>query len=485
MSAAEHMEKLVGLFLQSALSEEGVSKLGNEPLPPEAIERGIETTEKMLCSEDAISMGGRPAPTFVCLAMAMEDKPQLQWASVRCYEQALKYVNRQHVGASWERAVILEQLAAVCHRNGRSEDAVKWLLQCTEECDKAPGHPRDAVLFDNNFNTSQTRLEFRATVEKFLAQAYHKIGDLPQAHEHMAKAQQLQKEITSDAVERQSQLMGSNKAVADTAPGHQPSSSPAVVGVGDIKELWAGAAEEHRLKRYRYTDEGATVLVILDLNEHLGLGEEASSLVESLRQFRVLCEQDSVDVRLRVRMPSVRGNGLRRIHEYHLRLEPLVQDIIPEDTVPRLRGREGKRRLEIKLFKRDKDRRWPTDLVRSDAKVRKAEKTSVATAPKGTALNPLSPEEIARLPKPSEKDAPINRPSSWNASEPTTLPSAVSSAISSPSQSRTAPVQPAVTTARSTESVAHSEVGLATVVPARVAAEPLIVDADGCLEEMD
>ena len=46
---------------------------------------------------------------------------------------------------------------------------------------------------------------------------------------------------------------------------------------GDLfKQLWAEEAEEVRLKQYSFMDEGPTVLVLLDLNEHLPL-EQASS----------------------------------------------------------------------------------------------------------------------------------------------------------------------------------------------------------------
>merc|ERR1711939_1012983 len=109
-------------------------------------------------------------------------------------------------------------------------------------------------------------------------------------------------------------------------------------------------------------DEGPTVSLHLDLNDHLGIGEEASSAVDSLSQFRVMCENDQVDIRVRLQ----RENG--SICQFQLFLKPLAHEIIPEDTVPRLKGREGKRRLEVKLFKRDKQTGWSGDLVKGHVK---------------------------------------------------------------------------------------------------------------------
>merc|ERR1712125_267081 len=122
---------------------------------------------------------------------------------------------------------------------------------------------------------------------------------------------------------------------------------------------------------------------------------------DSLKQFRVRCDNDSVDVRLRLK------DDKGRVREFQLWLQPLVHEIIPEDTVPRLKGREGKRRLEVKLFKRDKDRKWMGDLVTGTPKDAReaceaAAKESAKIAPKGSALNPLTPEDLAKLPRPSD-----------------------------------------------------------------------------------
>merc|ERR1719199_2345698 len=116
------MDKLVELFLQSArygLTGEP-SSLSNVPvdgghLDAEGIEHGIAAIEKMLSSEDGLRMGAHPPATFVCLAMALEEKPLLQAGAVRCYEKALDLFDKirarmRHQGGSWERAVILQQL---------------------------------------------------------------------------------------------------------------------------------------------------------------------------------------------------------------------------------------------------------------------------------------------------------------------------------------------------------------------------------------
>ena len=47
---------------------------------------------------------------------------------------------------------------------------------------------------------------------------------------------------------------------------------------GDLfKQLWAEEAEEVRLKQYSFMDEGPTVLVLLDLNEHLPLDQASEA----------------------------------------------------------------------------------------------------------------------------------------------------------------------------------------------------------------
>jgi len=172
---------------------------------------------------------------------------------------------------------------------------------------------------------------------------------------------------------------------------------------------------------------------LLDLNDHLGIGEEASVAVDSLKQFRVKCEAEQVDVRCRLQ----RDDG--KVYEFQLLLEPMINEIVPEDTVPRLKGREGKRRLEVKLFKRDKKISWNHDLVKTyhkddvkDSKKASAKAAAAAAAqapaaakaagPRtvGTMLNPLTAEELAALPRPNNAGND-NRPSSWAGSGPVLL----------------------------------------------------------------
>ena len=79
--------------------------------------------------------------------------------------------------------------------------------------------------------------------------------------------------------------------------------------------------------------------------------------MSSLRQFKVRCEEKCLEIQLRLRS--------EKLWHFVLKLEPLCHEIIPEDTVPRLRGKDAKRRLEasrlhnchvlvakVKLFKR-------------------------------------------------------------------------------------------------------------------------------------
>jgi len=286
--------------------------------------------------------------------------------------------------------------------NRMLQKASDWLSQCAEAVAQTEGHPRDQVLWNGQFSTPQTRIEFAVMVLKLRAKTCIELGDEQGAHTHINEAKRLQAAATGDAVERQTAL-----GPAAATPQSKDT----------IKELWAATpAEEKRMKEYHFMDEGPTVLVMLDLNTHLGIGEEASASVESLRQFKVECKEKSVDIQLRLR----RCDG--RVIHFRLQLDPLAKEIVPEDTVPKLRGKESKRRLEVKLFKRDKDMKWYGDLVSDRAKTpqypepaakgKTSSEPAKPAAAKGSLLNPLTAEELARLPKPGESVCD-NRPSSW------------------------------------------------------------------------
>jgi len=409
------MDRLVELFLESARTEDQTSTsgpaFGGAAPDANAIEKGISIVEKMLTSEDAVSMGGSPSATFVLLGMALEEKPKLGEASIRCYEKGLEFLSRRTSKntASWERCVVLQQLGAVCLRQGHLQAADGWLEECAQACQIATGHPRDADLFGGAFNTKQTRLEFVAAIEKWRVNVCVKLGDQGRAQMHAAEAKRLEAASTGDAVARQEALTGGQPAGATSS-----TSLP--------KDLWKeGPSEVRQLKEYQFLDEGPTVLVILDLNEHLGIGPEASTLVQTMRQFRVNCEANSLDIQLRVQRPT------GEVMQFQLLLAPLKKEIIPEDTVPKLRGKETKRRLEVKLFKREKQQPWYGDLVADGPRQIKAEpsvakggdrsskaRPAAAVKEKGTMANPLTPEELARLPKPQQV-GDDNRPSNWHA----------------------------------------------------------------------
>merc|ERR1711933_154331 len=125
----------------------------------------------------------------------------------------------------------------------------------------------------------------------------------------MGEAKRLESEVTGDAVQRAVAAESNSSKGGATIDG----------GVGDIKTLWAEETSDPiRLKSYRFTDEGPTVQLIIDLNDHLDLGEHASLLVDSLKQFRVSCEDKKVDIRLRIRHQN------KKVQEFRLLLEPLV-----------------------------------------------------------------------------------------------------------------------------------------------------------------
>jgi len=181
------MDRLVELFIQSArYGESGdPTQMLEKPqdggqLDAEGIENGIAAIEKMLKSEDGMRLGLAADATFVCLAMALEEKPLLQAGAARCYEKSLELTDHRRKllrekGGSWERAVVLQQLGTVCMRQGRAKDGARWLEDSLVESDKCEGHPREASLYGGCFNTKQTRLEFIATTHKFAAKACHDI----------------------------------------------------------------------------------------------------------------------------------------------------------------------------------------------------------------------------------------------------------------------------------------------------------------------
>lgn len=416
------MDRLVELFVQSA--RYGVdgepSTLSAKPvdgghLDEEGIEHGVEAIMKMLSSDDGLRMGANPAATFMCLAMALEEKPLLQLGAVKCYEKALQIFDKmrerlgEETGGSWERATLLQQLGAVCLKQNLPKEAACWLHECGAECATAEGHPREAVLFQGAFNTSQTRLDFVGQVEKLNVKAYNDLGNTQRARQHYEELQRLSRMQSGDAVER---AMANDASQAPKAQAEKDTSVAANAKL-DPKALWAAIpTEERSLSEYRFIDEGATVSLHLDLNDHLGIGAEASNAVISLAQFRVNCESECLNVCLRLQ----RENG--NVCQFQLLLQPLAHEVIPEDTVPRLKGKDGKRRLEVKMFKRDKKQSWSHDLVRKQEPKVKGNARASATqakadeAPLDSMLNPMSAEQLAKLPRPFCGSGD-NRPSSW------------------------------------------------------------------------
>mmetsp|Transcript_43842 Transcript_43842/g.80067 ORF Transcript_43842/g.80067 Transcript_43842/m.80067 type:complete len:532 (+) Transcript_43842:77-1672(+) len=386
MASAAPMDRLIQLMLQTMQLDPNAPGRPS----PEAIERGMTMLDAMLNSPEAAQVCGNTEGTFVILGMALEEKPMLQDVAVRCYEKAMDQMEGQPRG-SWERCVVLQQLGTVCLRHNRAQEACKWLDQCAEESAKATGHPRDCDLFGGGFKTQQTRLQFQTMVAKLQTHLYSKLGDEAKARSAAAELERFAKLAQGDAVENamaKSSTNGGSRAAA-------PSSD---------EELWKGSAEVKTLKEYRFADEGPTVLLILELNEHLDLGPEASTLVTSLEQFRVRCKEASLEIVLRLRRKG-------QIHEYSLNLDPLTHEVVPEDTVPRLRGKPDRRRLEVRLFKRDKAMPWSGELGKPTKSAASVPAKAVASA---SLLHPLSPEELAALPRPTTSGAGgENRPSTW------------------------------------------------------------------------
>lgn len=391
------MDRLVQLFLQN-VDPEGVTQ-GKGPPSAKGIENAIAVTEEMLCSDYAVASGAQPSATFCLLALALEEKPGLTEASKRCYEKTLEKLGAEK-GGIWERCVVLQQLGKICVKSQHYAEAERWLMDCVAESEKAKGHPRDASLFAGGFTTQQSKREFLSSVHKLLAKLYLDTKRMEDVQKHYALAQQYAVEMKGDLVEQQL--------------GKAESSAPSAAS--EITRLWAAQPdEERRLKVYNFSDEGPTVSLILDLNEHLGIGSVASEAISSLRQFKVVCEKEKCDVRLRLTHEG-------RVLEFRLLLYPLFEEIVPEDTVPKLRGKESKRRLEVKLFKKEKKYSWrdltnDTEDGRRKLALELAKDAKQKGPVKGTHLNPLSEEELASLPKPgTERDC--NRPSGWAEPQP-------------------------------------------------------------------
>lgn len=369
------MDRLVQLFTESMKLED---ELGNviaaDSVPTDAqIETGVRAMEAVMHTEEAERVGADPSATFVLIGNALEERPHLGRAAARFYELALE----RRPGPGWERCVVLHLAGVAWMRQGELQEARRHLDECSTLYQDLDGHPRDEVLFGGSFSSRHTKREFAAMIEQFRTKLYHDLGDV-------FKARQIFNDYT-----RLSKPYSENVAQPQEEKGKGAVEEPA-------KALWRDApSEERRITEYLFSDEGPCVHVVVNMNEHLGLGPDASKAVESLQQFRVKCEGNKVSVQLRLR------HGGRLLH-YDMLLCPLANDIIPEDTVPKLRGKPDKRRLELQLFKLEKERRWVGELVASGPlpKDGRAGKKAVGQASRGTMLNPLSNEEMAELQQP-------------------------------------------------------------------------------------
>jgi len=385
----------VDLEGDSAPQLQGEVTWGDKPPSMDMIYRGIHNLEALFCTDQAAQAGmGREqiASTLVVLAQGLEKKAHLQECAIKVYEAALE---PRHDLEGWERCVATQLLAGLQLKRNLYGDAESRLDDCVALMKETDGHPRDEVLFGGGLKSHHTRREFAALIEKLRVKLYHDLGDTAKAHQHMAEVKRLTAPVTGDLVQ---QASAGGAVGAGYQAGGSSGSSAAPTKSEDPREraaadLWkAKPSEERVVSEYLYVDEGPSVIVMVELNEHLGIGGDASSYVESLQQFRVRCEPLFVEVLLRLRKDG-------KIWEFKMVLNPLAREIIPEDTVPKLRGKEGRRRLEVRLFKLDKHINWHGDIVGKPARKEKPA-DAVKAAKKGTALNPLTAEEIAALPTP-------------------------------------------------------------------------------------
>lgn len=209
-------------------------------------------------------------------------------------------------------------------------------------------------------------------------------------------------------------------------------------------------------------DKG-TVTLIVNLQKHVG--PEVAERVRSMRQCRVSCTKESCTLRIRWWLQEGEEGtyAVARVAERLLVLDPLSREIIPEDTVTKLKGAESKRRLEVLLFKRDKKAKWWGSIVDE------AKKKTLPTAPgaeveaskkkesMATLEDPLTEEELARLPKPGGTVGLDNRPAMATQQQPAkpSEPPKQTAAQATPPAPKTAPAA-SHTPERTPEAVAKS-----------------------------
>lgn len=333
----------------------------DDGLPPasEMVDKAVRNLQEVL--EQAATQPRDFPCTWVAIARELEQKPHLEEAAIRVYEEAVDALDALQGARGWEPAVVRQMLGALCLRRGRLQDAESWLAESAELASKAPGHPREQKLFAS-ISSRHSRGEFAAMVARLRAKASYESGDAERARALLQESEQL---LASPPLP----FVPAARAAAASAPGGV---APVAGGAAawDGQQLWAAEPQERRtVARYRFEGSSSSATVTLDLNEHLGLGEAASATVHSSDQIRVDCTADSVKLRLRLHHEG-------RVWEFRLLLHPLALEIIPEDTTLRLRGAAGRRRLELLLVFRDKDRLWYGELL-SD-KVRPLPKAAVA-----------------------------------------------------------------------------------------------------------
>lgn len=359
------------------------------PPSPEQVQRAIAGLRDVVAQ--AVSEPGDLCNTWVVLARELEKRPHLQGAAIEVYHEAIATLRELGSRHSWENIVARQMVGALSLKGGLLDDARRWLSECAALVVETPGHPRDRKLF-GTVSSRHSRGEFAAMVARLRAKERHDSGDVAGARSFVEESKRLLEDP----------LCPVGRSVAP--PLCKPGATDLDIA-SDLKQLWVTIPDQSsRILRYRF--EGGmsdSSIVTVELNEHLDIGEAASLAVQSLGQIRVACTTDSVEARVRLQHQG-------RLCEFVLHLLPLAREIIPQDTIPKLRGKPDRRRLELLLIMRDKGRGWNGELLSDRPRPRSLEKVVLSQPGTLSSAPPLLPLPQGQPPPRTMQQAPQSTP---------------------------------------------------------------------------
>jgi tetratricopeptide (TPR) repeat protein len=342
------MQRLAELFLQD---------VGANPKDEEACEKAVAKVDAM-CSQPELTDGVSPGGMFCLLGLSLEDKSHFVGAAA-CFRRALNHV----LTPEWERAVLLQQLGKVLLRATKPAEAKPHLKEAIEIAEELPDVPSTS-LFGGAFSCSMDKSSYTETSLNLLAKACYDTGS-------MEDAKKL-REIALNVKARHEE----EKAKAEEAK------RLAAIEAAKPSALWAKDMREAPLGGYTFADGEGTFFLYVSI-EHLQGAE-----------VRVEPGDEGKSILIRARAADW---GVEKV----LWLAPLANEIVPEDTVHKMR----KSGLKVTLFKREKKRRVYSLLDLQEKPIPRKRKEFAQD---------LTEEELAKLPQPSE-GTHDNLPSSFTA----------------------------------------------------------------------